>query len=288
MNTTGGNASSYSSGFWNLCASNLPVNVSISMVYFVLGVPIFGYVLRLITTGNALASEIFIFNIAAAELIFCLCVPVVTTVHLIVAGLQHYVETIVFPYAVIYCSRPLFHCCICLERYLAVVHPVVFLKYKPLRYRLGLVASVWGGVAAFTGAFYAYLPEFPVSGYNIFLLVTLIVNLFCSLSILHILKRPLPGQGEMERRGGGGGENDLSGGMCPVKRKAFFVVSVVFLTMLIDQLPFVVMYFLFGNVKDYVYCVIDSVTMSFSCVCGLVQPLFYLHRAGKLFCIRGL
>ena len=53
-----------------------------------------------------------------------------------------------------------------------------------------------------------------------------------------------------------------------MKRKAFFVVFVVLLTMLMDQLLLVIMYFLFGNVENYVYCVIDSVTMSFSCACA--------------------
>ncbi len=31
--------------------------------------------------------------------------------------------------------RPLFQCLICVERYLAVIHPVIFLKYKPIRYK---------------------------------------------------------------------------------------------------------------------------------------------------------
>ncbi len=33
-------------------------------------------------------------------------------------------------------GHPLFQCLICVERYLAVVHPVTFLKFKPLRYRV--------------------------------------------------------------------------------------------------------------------------------------------------------
>ncbi len=40
-------------------------------------------------------------------------------------------------------GRPLFQCLMCAERYLAVVHPVIFLKYKPLRYRVICSTAVW-------------------------------------------------------------------------------------------------------------------------------------------------
>ncbi len=40
-------------------------------------------------------------------------------------------------------GRPLFQCPICVECYLAVVHPVTFLKYKPLRYRVICCTVAW-------------------------------------------------------------------------------------------------------------------------------------------------
>ncbi len=40
-------------------------------------------------------------------------------------------------------GRTLFVCLMCVERYLAVVHPVTFLKYKPLRYRVICCTVVW-------------------------------------------------------------------------------------------------------------------------------------------------
>ncbi len=40
-------------------------------------------------------------------------------------------------------GRALFQCLICVERYQAVVHPVTFLKYKPLRYRVICCTVAW-------------------------------------------------------------------------------------------------------------------------------------------------
>ncbi len=44
---------------------------------------------------------------------------------------------------VVITAYPLFQCLICVERYLAVVHPVIFLKYKPLRYRVICCTAAW-------------------------------------------------------------------------------------------------------------------------------------------------
>ncbi|CAL8404494.1 unnamed protein product [Boreogadus saida] len=40
-------------------------------------------------------------------------------------------------------GRPLFQCCICLERYLAVVHPLTFIRFKPLRFRVFCSGLMW-------------------------------------------------------------------------------------------------------------------------------------------------
>lgn len=41
-------------------------------------------------------------------------------------------------------GRPMLQCCDCIEQFLAVVHLVLFFRYKPLRYK-----------AAFSGVFWA-------------------------------------------------------------------------------------------------------------------------------------
>jgi len=55
-------------------------------------------------------------------------------------------------------GRPLFQCLMCVERYLAVVHPVIFLKFKPLRYRVISSVIVW--MASFgSSGIIIYLPS---------------------------------------------------------------------------------------------------------------------------------
>ncbi|KAL1253304.1 hypothetical protein QQF64_017997 [Cirrhinus molitorella] len=66
----------------------------------------------------------------------------------------------------VFTGRPLFQCLICVERYLAVVHPVTFLKYKPLRYRFLLALSI---------------------------------QLFCLVAVLRALKQSGPGERRRER-----------------------------------------------------------------------------------------
>lgn len=40
-------------------------------------------------------------------------------------------------------GRPLFQTLVCVERYVAVVHPVVFLKCRVLRYKITCSTVVW-------------------------------------------------------------------------------------------------------------------------------------------------
>lgn len=68
-------------------------------------------------------------------------------------------------------GRP--NCAICIERYLAVLHPVTFLKCKPLRYRLACSAVIWLMVFAF-----GILCTVVLSSNNIYMFVSFYLPLF--------------------------------------------------------------------------------------------------------------
>ena len=251
-----------------------------------LGLPTNVYVLWLILTGagGTMASDFFSLNLAVSEVLYCLfSVFVLVNNHIPTTALAYLAD---FSFGFLSAGRPLFQCCICVERYLAVVHPVVFLKYKPLRYRVGWAAGAWGVTLMFTGtAVSLYAPQFPIHCFITYILLFLFVDLFCSLSILRGLKHPKLGQGEMEKRGGGEKEKE---GMNAMKKRAFMIVSVVMTTMLINNILTAVIYLLCDFIAPKVFCLLDAFNMLLLVLCGLVQPLFYLHRSRKLpCCLRG-
>ncbi len=101
---------------------------------FLFGLPTHCYVTWLIMTGtrNGVASEFFTINLSVSEIwtsLDCL-VFVLSNWFLQLAAVALFLQGLSIA------GRALFQCLMCVERYLAVVHPVTFLKYKPLRYRV--------------------------------------------------------------------------------------------------------------------------------------------------------
>ncbi|KAG9330388.1 hypothetical protein JZ751_025539, partial [Albula glossodonta] len=50
-------------------------------------------------------------------------------------------QTMLFFSGLSTCTQPLFQCCLCVERYLAVLRPLTFLRYRPLRYKVPMLAG---------------------------------------------------------------------------------------------------------------------------------------------------
>ncbi|KAG8014442.1 hypothetical protein GBF38_002801 [Nibea albiflora] len=171
---------------------------------------------------------------------------------------------------VIFTTRILFQSSICIERYLAVVHPVLYLRYKPLRYRMTFSCVIW--LDTIVTAIYQMLlcdsdPRLVALQIITFATV-LIINAFCCISVLRALKQPSPGEGER------GVSNE-------VKKRAFSIVLSILVTTFFMYVPLVTMLLLVGKIDLDVLCLAQPLAFCLMIWLGAIYPLLYLHRARK-------
>ncbi|XP_067106441.1 hydroxycarboxylic acid receptor 2-like [Osmerus mordax] len=238
----------------------------------ILGLPTNGYVLWLIASrvGGIKASEIFSFSLAVNEILFCLF----SLLLFLEEQLRNLLNIFSVLSVLIGMGRPLFQTCICLERYLAVVHPLVFLRYKPLRYRIPCSALVCMVQTVYGLAFFFIEHQILFNIYLTQYIFLVSLNLFCCFSVLWALKRSKPGDGE--RKGGR-----------DVKMRAFKIILLILVTMMLAYFPWIAVFIAFqGNWKGDFFRA-RSLCFSVNVMTGFVQPLIYLHGTGRLPCIRG-
>ncbi len=155
------------------------------------------FILLIVTgTGNGVASEFFNLYLSVSEILFSL--DSLFCILGLIQNVQIFTSLKLFFQGLGITGRPLFQCLICVERYLAVVHPVTFLKYKPLRYRVICCTAAW----IFSVGFYLFsmfilvlLSEMSYTWFYIVLfLLFLFIQLFCLVAVLRALNQ------ERERR----------------------------------------------------------------------------------------
>ncbi|KAG8005907.1 hypothetical protein GBF38_004963 [Nibea albiflora] len=217
-------------------------------------------------------SDIFTYHMAAVNL-FCIlgniiffCGMYTALSDMIVVGF--YMYSIVFP------GEMLFHILTCVDRYLAVVHPVT---YRGLRQSRGVrirnisIACVWLLCFGWCGIIALYFPDLPNVPYLLSLLFSSAVVSFMSLRVLCVLIRPGPGEA-------GRDSVDQS------KQRAFntiIAVTAVQWLWLIGAFICVVLYY--SDVLSYsAGCILISSVDWFTLPSILVLPVLFVHRAGKL------
>lgn len=114
----------------------------ILLMYFIVGIPMNLWVVWLISkeTTKTLSSELLHLNLAVSELTFCLVLPAqLFCIHSSEDMQRHDLWTVqpratffsvLFKLLVgtVWMARPIFQCCICVDRYVAVVHPQLYLR----------------------------------------------------------------------------------------------------------------------------------------------------------------
>ncbi|KAK2815933.1 hypothetical protein Q5P01_026400 [Channa striata] len=241
-------------------------------VNLLLSLPINSYIAWLIATGSGgtLEAELLPLNLAVFEILFCL-LSIVRFLKMIFTSvdlLSHFAK------AFLWSGRPVFQCCICVEQFLAVVHPVLFLRYKPLRYKVALSVLAWVAIIGLS-LFYTFLYSIYYLCYVGECVVLILVMLFCYFSVLVALKRPGPGRG-----GKGRGST--------VKGRAF-------LTILVITVSFLGTYFFWcviiisslNSWSSHDRKLLTRISTTLTFASGFIQPLLHLRKAGKLWCLKG-
>nr|XP_055035555.1 C5a anaphylatoxin chemotactic receptor 1-like [Misgurnus anguillicaudatus] len=253
---------------------NLSLEMYIFLINVLFGFPTQSYVIWLIVkgTGNGISSEFFFLNLAVCEIFCCLdCLLFLLTIWfsgLMVFGL--------FLQGLVSTGRPLFQCLICVERYLAVVHPVTFLKYKPLRYKAICCTFAW--LLCFGSCLVSYftLTSFNIVAhawfFSIVFIVLLFIQLFCLVAVLRALKQSGPGERGREREE----ENHM-------KRRAFHIILITTISMVTIYVPMCISGFFIIMIHRYLSEFWIPSLLSYV-LGGFLQPVLYLHRCGKLFC----
>ncbi|XP_039517689.1 uracil nucleotide/cysteinyl leukotriene receptor-like [Pimephales promelas] len=229
-----------------------------------LGIPANIMVLWLIrkNKGDSSTSDIFIMHLAVLDTFFCL-IPPLELANIVYLNDSSIWFVLRFFYGV-KDSSPLFLSCICLDRYMAVCHPITFTKLKDKRHRSVCVGVVWVVTLVYASAkCTGNIPTFD-KAFTAMIVTAFAFMLFCNISILRALRRSAPGRDERH----------------PVKKKAFKMVIVILAIIVFNYFPPVALFpFQDYFSPDVFRCYIHNIAFGFMDISSSIQPVLYLsHR----------
>lgn len=181
-----------------------------------------------------------------------------------------------FTFSLSWTGRSLIQTCICIEQYVAVLHPVTFLKYKGINYRTTAIVAA-RLIASGYGLYEVYFLTFTSAIFNSAFIVAVAVISFCCVSVLCALKHPGPGDTHITAQAGRHIRNQQ-------KKNAF---NVIFSALLIILLTYVPQGFLsiFTVIKIHwvlLSCNVVPFMTSLSMLSLIITPLLKMYKEGYL------
>ncbi|XP_074480355.1 uncharacterized protein LOC141761045 [Sebastes fasciatus] len=183
-------------------------------------------------------------------------------------------------FAIISCVKMFFHVLTCMERYVAVVHPITYLtlsKTGGVAIRNISIGCVWLSCSGLIALRILTNRNFNMILFFCNLVLSLIVSSFCSLSVLRVLIRPGPGD-----------EGENKGKIDKSKQKAFITITAIMAVLLLRFGGNLVCLALASStvLSTRNRCVVQISGIWFCLPSSYVMPLLFLHRAEKLLCIK--
>lgn len=219
-------------------------------------------------------SEFLTYNMAVMELIgiigYSISVFAGFTRYIILMWIGNFI--VMFPWY----GQMYFPILTCVERYIAVVHPVVYLRIR----RVGSIRNICTGLVwlhCFGGLGFLVIrrnyPKSELIGNSVLMAFFLTCVTFCSLSMAFVLTRPRPGEACRKRA-----RVEQS------KQKAFHTIMIIMgmLWLKFGGTLFCTVMRLSLEFSPRVQCALYSASGWFCIPSSLVLPLLFLHRERRL------
>ncbi|XP_072309628.1 platelet-activating factor receptor [Eucyclogobius newberryi] len=237
--------------------------LTLQFINMFLGIPANISVLWLIhkNKGDSSTSDIFILQLAVLDVLFCLIPPLeLANIVFLTDSSTWYILRFFYG---IKDTSPLFLSCICLDRYMAVVHPITFTKLKDRKDRAVLAILVWLVILAYAAAkCVGNIVNFE-KVFTGMILTAFGFMVFCNIVILWALRQSGPGRDEMH----------------PVKKRAFKMVLIILAIIVFNYFPPVALFpFQEYFSPDVFRCYIHYVAFGLMDFSSSIQPMLYLSK----------
>nr|XP_043868655.1 proteinase-activated receptor 3-like [Solea senegalensis] len=237
--------------------------LGLQFINMFLGIPANLIVLWLIhkNKGDSSTSDIFILHLAILDVFFCLIPPLeLANIVFLTTSSTWYVLRFFYG---LKDASPLFLSCICLDRYVAVVHPITFTELKDRHHRAVLAIVVWIIILAYAAAkCVGNIPNFE-KVFTAMILGAFAFMVFCNIAILWALRQSGPGRDEMH----------------PVKKRACKMVLIILAIIVFNYFPPVALFpFQEYFSPDVFRCYIHYVAFGLMDFSSTVQPMLYLSK----------
>ncbi|XP_061130707.1 P2Y purinoceptor 1-like [Syngnathus typhle] len=234
----------------------------------VVGTPCNGLVIWQIAAkkSDACTSDVFIISLAVLDAYFCLMVPTELLNSLLLDDARiWYLQR--FSYGVKDLGV-LFLVCVCVDRHMAVVHPVLFASNQNNKIRTGISVATWAVIMPYALA-KCILGSRSVNGvFSCVVLFAFAVMVLCNISVIWVLRRSVAGKEVMH----------------PAKKRALKMVLTVLAIIVVNYLPPVLMPFAsYYSLMEFTCQIRISVYSIMDLSCS-VEPLLYIT---KMECVGG-
>ncbi|XP_058496187.1 G-protein coupled receptor 4-like [Solea solea] len=214
---------------------------------------------------DASTCDIFFMNLAFLDTYFCLTGPI-DMVNRLVWVSDRVWNFVRFSYG-IKDFAPLFLVCICLDRYMAVVHPVLFASVRDNKIRNIISVVVWALILAYALAKGTLGCPSVIKVFSGVILFSFAVMLFCNISVIWVLRRSVAGKEEMH----------------PVKKRAFKMVLIVLAIVVSNYLPPVAL-MPFASLFTFMEfnCLVTTTVFCIMDLSSSIEPLIYITKMERM------